>query len=99
MYSQHVGKREPTLGPVLPPRSSSGYSTPGSGAQTPREIREERWRAENTVTEKPGKLEMRQIYKELGGRKARTKAKLGSSGGVRDRGGWTASFGGGEDDF
>jgi hypothetical protein len=30
---------------------------------------------------------MRGLYKELGGRKAKTKAKLGSTG-VRDKGGW-----------
>jgi hypothetical protein len=30
------------------------------------------------------------MYKELGGRKAKSKMKLGSSGG-RDRGGWAAA--------
>jgi len=30
---------------------------------------------------------MREMYKELGGRKARGKTKLGSSG-IRDKGGW-----------
>jgi hypothetical protein len=37
---------------------------------------------------------MRGIYKELGGRKAKSKTKLGSMGGVRDKGGWD---GGGDD--
>ena len=31
---------------------------------------------------------MREMYKELGGRKARGKTKLGSSGMIRDKGGW-----------
>jgi hypothetical protein len=31
---------------------------------------------------------MREMYKELGGRKARSKAKLGSAGQNRDKGGW-----------
>ena len=30
---------------------------------------------------------MREMYKELGGRKAKTKLKFGSSG-IRDKGGW-----------
>jgi hypothetical protein len=41
---------------------------------------------------RPGKGEMRDIYKEMGGRKSRAKTKLGMVGGVRDKGGW------GEDD-
>jgi len=60
-----------------------------SGYQTPREIREEQWRAEAEAT-KPGKLEMREMYKELGGRKAKSKAKFGSPG-IRDKGGWAAN--------
>ncbi|KAL0576482.1 hypothetical protein V5O48_005493 [Marasmius crinis-equi] len=69
--------------------SRSGYVSPSnnSGYQTPREIREERWRQEAEATSAPGKLEMRAMYKELGGRKSRTKTKLGSTG-VRDKGGW-----------
>ncbi|KAG7095144.1 hypothetical protein E1B28_005924 [Marasmius oreades] len=69
--------------------SRSGYVSPSynSGYQTPREIREERWRQEAEVAASPGKLEMRAMYKELGGRKARSKTKLGSTG-VRDKGGW-----------
>lgn len=66
-------------------RYSSAYN---SGYQTPREMKEEQWRLEAETTSKPGKLEMREMYKELGGRKARSKAKLGSSGPIRDRGGW-----------
>jgi len=58
-----------------------------SGYQTPREIKEEQWKLESEASSKPGKLEMREMYKELGGRKARTKTKLGSTG-IRDKGGW-----------
>ncbi|KAI0031858.1 hypothetical protein K488DRAFT_78822 [Vararia minispora EC-137] len=97
MYAQHVINRSPTLGPVKPPRATSGWSTPGSGAQTPREVREERWRLENQAIEKPDKQESREKYKELGGRKSRTKGKLGSSGTVRDKGGWAMSVGGDDD--
>jgi len=59
-----------------------------SGYQTPRELKEEKWRLESEAAAKPGKVEMRNLYKELGGRKARAKTKLGSAGGVRDKGGW-----------
>jgi hypothetical protein len=59
-----------------------------SGYQTPREIKEGQWRAEAEST-KPGKLEMREMYKELGGRKAKSKTKFGSPG-IRDKGGWAA---------
>ena len=71
--------------------SFSRPSTPsvGSGYQTPREIREERWRLESE-TNKPGKVEMREIYKELGGRKSRTKTKVGATT-TRDKGGWIDS--------
>jgi len=73
----------------------SGYSRSGtasyagSGYQTPREMREEQWKAEAEQT-RPGKTEMREMYKELGGRKAKTKAKFQTSTTSRDRGGWTA---------
>ena len=72
----------------------SGYSTPTahSGYQTPREIKEERWRQEAEPSSKPGKVEMRGMYKELGGRKSKAKTKLGSTG-VRDRGGWEGDGG------
>lgn len=65
----------------------SGYSSPLSGYQTPREIKEEQWKQEAEAAAKPGKVEMRGMYKELGGRKSRGKTKLGSSG-IRDKGGW-----------
>ena len=74
-------------------RSPSRSLTP-SGAQTPREIREEKWRFEAEAKEKPGKLEMREMYKELGGRKARGKGKFGAT--TRDKGGWEGSY---EDGF
>lgn len=74
-------------GYATPPSSSTGYSTP-------REIREERWAQEKNgviMNDDGGasnsKLEMREMYKELGGRKAKGKNKVGS-GGARDRGGW-----------
>jgi len=76
-------------------RTSMQTSPLASGQQTPRERKEEQWRAEAAVAAKPGKLEMREMYKELGGRKSRGKTKLGAeTGATRDRGGWTA---GGDD--
>jgi hypothetical protein len=66
----------------------SGRSSPASsGSHTPRELREEKWRVEAEALSKPGKIEMRSMYKELGGRKSKAKTKVGSSG-VRDKGGW-----------
>jgi len=72
--------------------SRYGYATPpamSSGYSTPREIREERWAQENSTafggSGGLGKVEMREMYKELGGRKAKTKNKIG---GGRDKGGW-----------
>ncbi|KAI0794392.1 hypothetical protein C8Q74DRAFT_1445785 [Fomes fomentarius] len=50
------------------------------------EIREERWHEEAEAS-KPTKSEMREMYKKLGGRKARGKGKLGGTSGMRDRGG------------
>jgi len=44
---------------------------------------------------RPGKVEMREKYKELGGRKSRAKTKVGGSGGTRDKGGWNE----GEEDY
>lgn len=58
---------------------------PGSGYQTPREIKEEQWRLEGETVAKPPKLAMREHYKDMGGRKARGKNKLGMQGGMRDR--------------
>lgn len=49
-------------------------------------MREEQWRVETEVS-KPGKIEMREMYKELGGRKARNKTKVGATT-SRDKGGW-----------
>ncbi|THH27481.1 hypothetical protein EUX98_g6708 [Antrodiella citrinella] len=92
-YLQTVATRSPKLGPasgLSSPRSQSGY-------QTPREVKEEKWKAEAEGAAKPSKLEMREMYKELGGRKARSKGKVssvGAGGGSRDRGGWAADGGG-----
>ncbi|KZT68796.1 hypothetical protein DAEQUDRAFT_745529 [Daedalea quercina L-15889] len=75
------------LGPVY--HSYSGRSTPaGSGTQTPREVREERWRMEAEGETRPSKIEMREMYKELKGRKAKSKFNVGAGSGMRDRGGW-----------
>ena len=77
----------PNRSPPQSPRS--GYLTPlRSGQQTPREIREEKWKQEADGVARPSKVEMREMYKELGGRKARGKGKLGGTSGMRDRGGW-----------
>jgi hypothetical protein len=59
-------------------------------------VKEEKWRLESEAAAKPDKVEMRSIYKELGGRKARTKAKLGSAGRGRDKGGWEGDGEGGD---
>ena len=88
VYLKSAKERSPTSTTFS--RSGSGYTSPArnmSGYQTPRELKEEQWRLESEATLKPGKLEMREMYKELGGRKARTKTKLGSTG-IRDKGGW-----------
>jgi hypothetical protein len=70
----------------------SEYSSPSlSGYQTPRELKEEQWKQEAHIA-KPNKLEMRTMYKQLGGRKSRGKTKLGSSG-IRDKGGWAEGDG------
>ncbi|KAI0307391.1 hypothetical protein B0F90DRAFT_1673082 [Multifurca ochricompacta] len=90
MYTQVMANRSP---PFEIGRSRSGYtSPPTSGYQTPREIREERWRLEAEVVEKPGKTEMREMYKELNGRKSKAKGKLGGVVGIRDKGGWAESL-------
>ncbi|KIY51192.1 hypothetical protein FISHEDRAFT_37229 [Fistulina hepatica ATCC 64428] len=67
---------------------SSGYASPHSGYQTPREIREEKWRQEAELTSNVTKNEMRAMYKELGGRKPKSKGKFGGGRGARDKGGW-----------
>ncbi|KAJ6569422.1 hypothetical protein B0H19DRAFT_939004 [Mycena capillaripes] len=85
MHLQATGRRSPGVNGMS---RASGYASPLlSGAQTPRELKEEKWRQEAETTA-PGKLEMRSMYKELGGRKSKEKSKWGSSG-VRDKGGWS----------
>ncbi|KAH8112068.1 hypothetical protein DFH11DRAFT_1609500 [Phellopilus nigrolimitatus] len=79
-----------TTGDSYTSHSYTSRSNPGSGYVTPREAREEAWRQEEAEKEKPSKLEMREMYKELGGRKARGKGKFGSV--VRDKGGWADGF-------
>ncbi|EKM60581.1 uncharacterized protein PHACADRAFT_246595 [Phanerochaete carnosa HHB-10118-sp] len=81
-------------------RSPISYSRPltpiSSGYQTPRDLREEKWEQEIDSQLKPSKVELREMYKELGGRKARGKGKVGmETATVRDKGGWTEDF----DDF
>jgi hypothetical protein len=66
------------------PHNSANYSD----CQT---LKGEPWKKEFVETGKPGKQEMREIYKELGGRKPRIKGRLLAGvggGGHRDRGGW-----------
>ncbi|KAF8151914.1 hypothetical protein K438DRAFT_1864739 [Mycena galopus ATCC 62051] len=89
MHLQNVaGQRSPNGSGMNGMSRASGYASPlKSGAQTPREIKEEKWKQEAETTA-PGKLEMRSLYKELGGRKSKEKSKWGSSG-VRDKGGWS----------
>lgn len=67
--------------------ASYNPSRGGSGYQTPREVKEERWKLDAEET-KPGKVEMREMYKELGGRKSKSKSKYQTGTTVRDRGGW-----------
>ncbi|THG98995.1 hypothetical protein EW026_g3286 [Hermanssonia centrifuga] len=74
----------------------SRASGTGSGYQTPQELREEKWKSEAEGQIKPSKVEMRELYKELGGRKVRGKGKI-STGGTRDKGGWGEDAGGTED--
>ena len=69
-------------------------SLPGSGYVTPKEAREEAWRLEAEQKDAPTKNEMREMYKELGGRKARGKGKFGAT--TRDKGGWEGSY---DDEF
>jgi len=84
IHLKSLRERSPPSTPFS--RSSSAYN---SGYHTPREIKEHQWRMEAQAVSRSSKLDMRQRYKELGGRKARSKPKLGSSGQNRDRGGWT----------
>jgi len=70
---------------------SSTRSGTTSGWQTPREVREERWRTEAEATT-PTKSDMREMYKELGGRKPKTKSKYQTSNSSRDKGGWSSTL-------
>ncbi|KAI6128694.1 hypothetical protein EDD16DRAFT_1472027 [Pisolithus croceorrhizus] len=89
VYSKLISDKSTSSNPLLP--SGSGRSSPSRrGYQTPKERNEERWRLEEEEQSRPSKVEMREMYKELGGRKAKTKVKLGSAGGIRDKTGWTA---------
>lgn len=86
-YSKLVSNKSTPSYPLHP--SGSGRTSPSRrGYQTPKERNEERWRLEDEEQSRPSKVEMREMYKELGGRKAKTKVKLGSTGGVRDKTGW-----------
>jgi len=75
----------------IPARESvgSGYttSTTRSGYQSPREVKEEQWRSETLAASRPSKGDMREMYKELGGRKSKSKTKVGATGRSRDKGG------------
>jgi hypothetical protein len=71
--------------PVSRPTTRPHSPSHGSGYHTPREIKEEQWRLEGEAIAKPPKLAMREHYKDMGGRKARGKNKLGMQGGMRDR--------------
>ena len=74
--------------------SRGSVSHPGSGYVTPKEAREEAWKQEAEQKDSPTKNEMREMYKELGGRKAKGKGKFGAT--TRDKGGWEGSY---EDGF
>lgn len=79
------------LSPNSPSLSAShSGSLPGSGHATPKELREEAWRLESEEKERPTKNEMREMYKDLGGRKTKAKGKFG--GATRDKGGWEGGF-------
>ncbi len=90
MYAQATSNRSPPSGSAW--SRSTHTSPPASGHQTPREIREERWRLEAAAVERPGKAEMREMYKELNGRKSKSKGKLGGTTGIRDKGGWVGGL-------
>ncbi|KAG8958776.1 hypothetical protein FRC03_008830 [Tulasnella sp. 419] len=101
IYIQNGKKqdRENTVGPGRSPyyalRADVDSPIHSSGYQTPREIREEKWKAESEVV-KPGKNEMRELYKELGGRKPKTKGKFQTGTTSRDKGGWESHVAEGE---
>ena len=84
---QGNGRNSPPRSPAPP----SGRSSPLSSAyRTPRELREEQWRQEAETV--PDKVQMRLMYKELGGRKSQRKSKVGSAGGPRDKGTWEETW-------
>ncbi|KAJ7223192.1 hypothetical protein GGX14DRAFT_657623 [Mycena pura] len=98
LHLKNMGRRSPGSTTAVMSRASGHTSPTMSGAQTPREVKEEKWKQEAELTA-PGKLEMREMYKELNGRKSRGKSKWGTAGaggGVRDKGGWS---GGGDLDY
>jgi len=72
---------------LVDPAYYSSSSRGGSGYQTPREIREDRWRTDSDGV-RLSKNDMRAAYKDLGGRKSREKSKYQTGGSARDRGGW-----------
>jgi len=86
-YASLLAKQRDDPPPILPPfsrgssrpSSRAGERSPGSasGYHTPREVKEQLWAAEQEQKEKPTKNEMREAYKELGGRKARVKGSGG----------------------
>jgi hypothetical protein len=82
-YIQSVSTRDQDTSYARPYRAASGYSSAGgggSGARTPKEVHEERWQAEADGAGRPNKVEMREMYKQLGGRKDKAKAKFGRAG-------------------
>jgi hypothetical protein len=87
-YIQSVSTREadPSFQTYARPyRAASGFSSAGSGHRTPKEANEERWAQEAEGAARPNKVEMREAYKELGGRKSKAKTKLGRAGGAAGR--------------
>lgn len=50
-------------------------------------MKEEQWRSETLAVSRPSKGDMREMYKELGGRKSKSKVKVGATGRMRDKGG------------
>lgn len=91
LNQRHAYKDVADAARVSDNHTSSFTALTPTSYQTPREVKEERWRLEIDATKRSDKLEMREMYKELGGRKPRTKGKLLTGiggGGHRDRGGW-----------
>jgi hypothetical protein len=86
MYGKTQKEREP---PVLSRQSRrESRMTSRQHSPTRAQLKEEMWEQQDVATERPDKLEMREMYKELGGRKAKDKTKMGRQGGTRDKGGW-----------